>query len=238
MLSLDKQERFRQRYRQIAPGWQPALEVYTGALDSLVTADLALLDIGCGPGGLVRKYEGRACCVIGVDEHAASFRHLAEIAALVSARLDALPFPNAAFDLVTCSWVMEHIAQPDSAVAEIARVLRPGGHFLFITPNKHNYVVLLRRLVPNALSRLLVSAIYKREEHFINPTYYRLNARSDIDRVMNRHGMMSVSFRYVSDPTYLAFNALAFRAAAALERLLDRFGPQMRVHLVGLYRKE
>lgn len=238
MLSLDKQERRRQQYRAIATGWRPALEVYTSALERLVTADSVLLDVGCGPGGLVRAYEGRARCVIGVDEHAVSFRHLAEITVLVSARLDALPFPDAAFYLVTCSWVMEHIAQPDSAAAEIARVLRPGGHFLFITPNKHNYVVLLRRLVPNAFSRSIVSAVYRREEHFINPTYYKLNARSDIDRVMSRYGLVCVSFDHISDPTYLAVNALAFRAALALERLLNWFGPQMRVHLVGLYRKE
>lgn len=238
MLDLSRQERIRQQYREMTPGWQPALEVYTGALDSLVAADTSLLDVGCGPGGLVRAYEQRARCVIGVDEYAAAFGHLAEITALAGGRLDALPFPDSVFDLVTCSWVMEHIQEPESAVAEIARVLRPGGHFLFITPNRHNYVVLLRRLIPNAVSKSIVSAIYGREEHFINPTYYKLNTHSDIDRFMGQHGLTCVSFNHISDPTYLAVHPLAFRASVALERLLDRFGPQGRVHLVGLYRKD
>jgi SAM-dependent methyltransferase len=48
--------------------------------------------------------------------------------------LQALSFPNAAFDLVLTSEVFEHVADPWKAFAEVRRVLRPGGRHIFTVP--------------------------------------------------------------------------------------------------------
>src|SRR5215207_8389414 len=131
MLNLSKQESLRQRYKSLHPSYQTSLEVYTEWLVSLVTPQTRLLDAGCGPGGLVKQYVGVAERVVGVDRYAASFQEPAEISTLVSSDLDRLPFPNASFDVVTSSWVLEHLRAPKADFAEITRVLKPGGHFLF-----------------------------------------------------------------------------------------------------------
>ncbi|MFN8450008.1 MAG: class I SAM-dependent methyltransferase [Anaerolineae bacterium] len=238
MLSLSKQERLRQRYKANHPGYHTSLEIYTEWMASLVHEDTRLLDAGCGPGGLVRQHVGVARQVVGVDRYAAHFQEPAEIDALVESDLDRLPFLDASFDLVTCSWVLEHLRAPERVFAEIARVLAPGGRFLFITPNRNNYVVWLRRILPNALGRRATRAIYARNEDFINPTYYRANTFAQIDRMLRGTGLRGERVAHVGDPTYLAFNEAMFRASLVAERLIDRFAPSTRVHLVGLYRKD
>lgn len=237
MLNLSKQESLRERYKTLNPGYQPSLEVYTQWLSNLVTAQTRLLDAGCGPGGLVKEYVGVAERVVGVDRYAATFQEPAEISTLVGSDLDRLPFPSASFDVVTCSWVLEHLRNPQAVFAEVTRVLKPGGHFLFITPNKLNYVVRLRQLMPNQLGRRATRAIYARDEDFINPTYYRANSFSTIDRLAREAGLHNVRFEHIGDPTYLAFNEALFRASLFAERLIDRFAPRTRVHLVGMYAK-
>ncbi len=237
MLTLSRQESLRQRYKAMRPGYQTSLEIYVEWMAALVRANTCLLDAGCGPGGLVKQHVGAAQRVVGVDRYAVHFQEPAEISALVESDLDTLPFPAASFDLVTCSWVLEHLRQPERVFAEIARVLKPGGRFLFITPNKRNYVVWLRRLMPNALGRRATRAIYARDEDFINPTYYRANAPGEIDRMLGSAGLRCERFAHVGDPTYLAFNEALYRASLAAEWLIDRFAPSTRVHLVGQYQK-
>lgn len=54
--------------------------------------------------------------------------------------LTALPFPDAAYDAVICSEVVEHIAEHEKALEELARILAPGGTLIFTVPyaSKHN----------------------------------------------------------------------------------------------------
>lgn len=238
MLKLDRQEHLRERYRQMKPGYRPSLDVYRHLLASLVGEETHLLDAGCGPGGLVSEYVGKAALVAGVDRYAASFSEPAEIANLTESDLTDLPFADDHFDVVTCSWVLEHLDQPAAVFAEIRRVLKPDGHFLFITPNAINYVVWIRRLIPNTISKPIVRAVYGRNEDFINPTYYRANTYRTLDSQLTAAGFAQVQFDIIGDPTYLAINEIMFRASVTIEGLLDRYWSQGKVHLVGLYQKK
>lgn len=237
MYTLDRQERVRARYKQIKIGYRPALEIYADLMDSLVDESAYVLDAGCGPGGLVKGMVGRAARVTGADRYVSAFADQLEIPEAVEAELSALPFADNTFTLITCSWVLEHLPDPAAVFREFSRVLKPGGRVIFITPNKRNYAVWLRRLVPSAVSQRLVHAIYARDEHFINPTYYRANTRRDIDAAAAGTALRSVRFDHISDPSYLAFNELLFRVSIVIEALIERFSPDSRVHLVGEYQK-
>ena len=59
---------------------------------------------------------------------------------LRQANLEALPFEDGEFDLVLCSQVIEHVLDAPAAVAELARVLRPGGTLVISTDNARNHV--------------------------------------------------------------------------------------------------
>jgi ubiquinone/menaquinone biosynthesis C-methylase UbiE len=238
MYTLDRQERVRARYKQIKAGYRPALEIYTEIMDDLVDGETLLLDAGCGPGGLVKGIVGHAHRVTGVDRYISAFVDQLEIPEAVEAELSALPFAANTFTLITCSWVLEHLPDPAAVFREFSRVLQPGGHAIFITPNKRNYAVWLRRLIPSTVSQRIVHAIYARDEHFINPTYYRANTQRDIDAAMRAADLRAVRFEHISDPSYLAFNEPLFRVSVVIEGLIDRFSPTSRVHLVGVYRKD
>ena len=55
---------------------------------------------------------------------------------LALASVMAMPFPAASFDVVLCNHVIEHLAEPERAAVEIARVLRPGGLAIVGVPNE------------------------------------------------------------------------------------------------------
>jgi SAM-dependent methyltransferase len=94
-----------------------------------------VLDVGTGEGQLARlAVKGGAARVVGVDPTRAQVEVARERAGgPVYARAGAaeLPFPEASFDAVVACLVFEHIDAVDEALAEVGRVLRPGGRFLF-----------------------------------------------------------------------------------------------------------
>ncbi len=104
------------------------------AADHLAGAT-SVLDIGCGEGQVARlaALMPGVQQVVGVDPTAnqlATARERGGHVAYGRADAAALPFSTAAFDAVVACLVFEHIGQVDDAVAEVGRVLRPGGRFL------------------------------------------------------------------------------------------------------------
>lgn len=99
-----------------------------------------VLDVGCGPGHTSLALASGAREVVGVDLTAAMLdqaRRLARERGVENARFEradaeALPFGDGAFDLVTSRFSAHHYARPRRALAEIARVLRPGRTLLLV----------------------------------------------------------------------------------------------------------
>lgn len=103
-----------------------------------------VLDLGCGSALVADRMADRDLTYVGVDyggHHIAyaKDKHAAEPKALATAfarsAAEALPFVDASFDVVVFSEVIEHLMQPELAVWEIARVLKPGGAFVMTTNN-------------------------------------------------------------------------------------------------------
>ena len=106
-------------------------------------AGLTVLDIGCGGGFLSEEFAALGCQVTGVDPAPASVAAARAHAAARGLRIDyrvgageRLPVADAAFDVACCCDVLEHVADPDRVIAETARVLKPGGLYLFDTINR------------------------------------------------------------------------------------------------------
>jgi len=95
-----------------------------------------VLDVGCATGALLAFLEGRNWQVTGVEispsaEYARDKRGLD----VRSATVEDCRFPDASFDVVLASHLIEHLNRPREFIREIGRVLSPGGYFLLTTPN-------------------------------------------------------------------------------------------------------
>jgi len=104
------------------------------AAELLAGAD-RVLDIGAGEGQLARIAAGQGSFVTASD---LTWNQIVEAAArgggpaFVRNGAAQLPFVEEAFDAVLACLVFEHISDVDDAIAEVARVLRPGGRFVFM----------------------------------------------------------------------------------------------------------
>ena len=129
---------------------QPMLALLLGALESMATnpevqrvrrvawdalgpiSGRRLLDAGCGTGEVARELAEAGADVVALDYSAATVAAAADRddggpVRYVTGDIAALDFPDASFDTVRCERVLQHVDDPDRAIAELVRVTRPGG---------------------------------------------------------------------------------------------------------------
>ena len=231
MLSLDKQNRYRERYRAMRPGWRTSGEVYESFVRRHIHADAATLDLGCGAGGVMELFSDQVALSAGIDPHLPSLKQSRDANLLrVNGSATQLPFAASTFDLVVCSWVLEHVTEPARVFSEISRVLKAGGHFVFLTPNAASYVTRINRLVPRLAQAKLVRALYGRKEDDTFKVAYQANTIAQLTALTKNAGFAIHALQTIHDPTYLAFNDFTFRISAAIER---RMSDSRAVHIVG-----
>ncbi len=239
MLSLDRQNELRELYRREYPGWRPATEVYRALLQERLQPGMLILDLGCGRGGLVEQLGHRLGDVVGLDPDLKSLlehRLRGQGLILVNGLSGGLPFASSSFDVVVASWVLEHLPQPERDLQEISRVLRPGGAFIFITPNRSHPLSLFNRLIGKvgAVQRRLVKRLYGRAPDDTFPAYYLANDQHILSRLGKRSGLHLSHLEAVPDPTYLAFRPALLRLAVWLE---GRLAAGRGIHLVGHFER-
>lgn len=118
--------------------------------------DVAALDAGCGRVSQLRAFRPRIGRLVGADIHApaAPLPHLDEFATVDLCGTDDA-FAPGAFDVVLSSFTLEHFAQPDAALGNIHRWLRPGGTLVATTVNRRHPFVGAYLGIPDALRRRL-----------------------------------------------------------------------------------
>jgi SAM-dependent methyltransferase len=101
---------------------------------------LRILEVGAGPGELAERMTGElGAAVVAID----SSPRMVELASArgVDARLgdvQHLPFTDGAFDCVVAAWMLYHVPDLDRGLAEIARVLPPGGRLVAVTNSEQH----------------------------------------------------------------------------------------------------
>ncbi len=150
---------------------------------------LNVLDLGCGGGLLAEEFARLGCAVTGVDPSQESLTAARAHAATQGLAIDyrsgsgeALPFVADSFDAVYCCDVLEHVNDLGQVITETARVLKPGGVYLYDTINRTPQS---RLLVIKLLQEWRWTALMPPRLHdwnmFIRP--------AELARLLEQHGL-------------------------------------------------
>lgn len=217
--------------------WDDSL--FRDRIAARLTRESVVLDLGAGAGIVSQmNFRGLAARVCGVDLDP----RVEQNPFLDEGRVtdgQSIPYPDASFDLVFSDNVLEHLDEPDKVFAEVWRVLRPGGLFLFKTPNKWHYMPLISRLTPHSFHRWINRKRGRAEEDTF-PTLYRANSRGSIRRLAAMTGFEVEAIELVEGrPEYLRIHPVTYVAGLAYERLVNGLPllASIRILLMGALRK-
>jgi ubiquinone/menaquinone biosynthesis C-methylase UbiE len=164
---------------------------YAKALESAIEEGDRWLDIGAGTkvhsgwiGVRPKELAGRCTVVVGCDLDLDHLSRNPSIDLGVGANAEQLPFGDNSFEVVTANMVLEHLENPVPVYHEIRRVLRPGGRFVFVTPNRnHPAIRAVSTLGPARARRVLSEKLEGRSAEHIFTTFYRSNTAGAIHRL-------------------------------------------------------
>jgi SAM-dependent methyltransferase len=196
--------------------------------------------IGCGDGTTLARHAKVPEGTIALDLSRDSLlRNLS--ARRVVGDATRLPFADVSVDLVHCEHVLEHLPNPTALIAEVSRVLKPGGRFVFVTPNAWSYVAIAARAVPLGLRHKLIECMRGHPSTSDNhPTFYRANTTRTLRRLTSGGGLEFVRLDgYVSEPCYTTGLPIVHLLAIAWHRLLEccRMKRALGITLLGVVQK-
>lgn len=157
-----------------------------------------VLDVGCGGGFLSEEFARGGFEVSGIDPAAETIETARTHAAATGLAIhyqvgsgESIPFPDASFDLAACCDVLEHVDDLERVIGEIARVLRPGGLFLYDTINR---TVMSKIAVIKVMQEWKATAFAEPNSHiwgkFIRP--------EELFGMLHRHGLENRETRGIS----------------------------------------
>lgn len=208
-------------YPDFAGNWDD--ELFAQRIRSLLTPDANVLDLGAGAGIVAAmNFRGEAHKICGIDlDPRVTVNPFLDEGRVCDA--NSIPYPDGSFDLIFSDNVFEHLDEPELVLKEAARVLKPGGHLLFKTPNRRHYMPLIARITPHWFHRFY-NRLRGRAEFDTFPTCYRANTPKDVNFLAGRTGFIVRQIELLEGrPEYLRVSAFSYLFGIAYERLVNRF---------------
>jgi len=230
----------------ITPTLKYSQYLYEDILKSYVNPDMKWLDLGCGhqilPSWRSReeKYLANNCKkLVGIDYDLSSLRNHRNMPIRIRGDIGKLPLKDKSFDFVSANMVVEHLDRPDGQFKEIGRVLKPGGHFVFHTPNIVGYTAIMGRLVPRLFKDKLIFLFERREEKDVFNTYYKANSRRAIYELAKTSGFEVVKIKMiVSLPQFVIIPPLVLLELIWIRVLMTKRLNSLRTNIIAVLRKQ
>jgi len=162
-----------------------------------------LLDVATGPGYVAAAAAARGAKGVGVDFSAPMVAHARTLNPAVEFQegdAEAIPFPDRSFDAVVMNFGMLHLARPERAMTQAARVLKPGGCFAFTVWAKPEeavgFGIILRAIQSHGNPEVQLPQ---------GPSFFRFSDPAECDRTLREAGFLNVTV--TSLPQVWRFNA-------------------------------
>lgn len=232
------QKRWFDRFYNARPGWTDGTTQFHALISTWSDAraetsvgrapsarrPLRILEIGAGPTNPTSSFLASLGALHGVDLDAEVEHNEALESAHVLGEDQRYPFADEHFDLCVSNYVVEHVADPVAHLREVARVLAPGGAYLFRAPNLWHPISLVAAATPHWFHEQVANRLrgLAEEAHDPYPTLHRLNDRRRITRAALDAGLSVDALRMIEpDPSYGASSRLLFVLFMAYERLVN-----------------
>lgn len=184
-------------------------------------SESVVLDLGAGAGIVAQmNFKGLVARICGVDLDPRVTRNSMLDEGRV-ANAGRIPYADDVFDVVFADNVVEHLSDPEEVFCEVRRVLKPGGVFLFKTPNRTHYMPLVARLTPLKFHQF-VNRLRGRAEVDTFPTLYRSNTVADATAVARAATLSVIQLERIEGrPEYLRIAWPLYLIGWAYERLVN-----------------
>lgn len=217
------QDRWLDRFYRSHAGWTDGTTEFHELCAQGIPANGTILEVGAGPKNDTSAFLSTLAELHGVDvsDEVRGNPHLRSHAVV---RDEHYPFSSGSFDLVVSNYVVEHVQDPDGHLAEIHRVLKPRGRYVFRTPNLFHYVAVVSRFTPYATHRTWANRLRNLAplHHDPWPTVYAMNTPASVRAHAGRHGFAVEHLDLVEkEPCYGLFARPLFLAFLAYERVVN-----------------
>jgi ubiquinone/menaquinone biosynthesis C-methylase UbiE len=229
----------------IIPDLKYSQEIYEKTLFENVISSGNWLDIGCGHHILPiwreiseRSLISKVNKVIGFDYDFESLKKHRSIKLRVRGDIVSLPFNDNIFDLVTANMVVEHLKEPQKQLIEIYRILKPGGLFIFHTPNLFGYSTFPNKFITGRVRKRLIYFLQERAEDDVFETHYKMNTICDIETLVNKTKFEIINIEtIVSSAQFFMIPFLVLPELILLKILMLRPFKKLRTNIIGILKK-
>ncbi len=234
-----RQLKYKTDFKAQNPDWDETQVYLSKFFAGIPGENLQVFDAGCGNGNYVidenRKKIGWA---IGLDVSQEFVEKNVCLDEIIVGSLESIPLQDSSIDVCVSLWVLEHIENPKKVFSEIARILKPGGYFLFATPNKNFWLLKLAQIVKsNAVNHIINKRLFGRNSEDIFKTYYLANKVPDLEGLLPED-IKGVELRYNFDPSYTSFNKATNMLTMLTHKFFSKLGFKFTYpHIIGVLQK-
>jgi SAM-dependent methyltransferase len=172
---------------------------------ALAGANARVLDIGCGRGigrrlDFVEAIRAHVGQLWGIEPDRSIPHDTSIFDRFEHATMEAATLPEGHFDLAYSFMVMEHVDDPETFLRKVYMALRPGGEYVFITPNgQHYFTRIASALHSIGLDELTLKIVRRKEEsrEYHYPVRYKCNDPKALGRLAAELGFEAPRFAYI-----------------------------------------
>ncbi len=225
-----RQLQYARRYKKDHPEWDETMILVAklfGERARKFPQKIKVLDAGCGNGNYaIDENWENVSKAVGIDLAPEYTSRNETVDEIKYGHLSEIPYPTGSFEIVTSLWVLEHLEEPGKVFREIYRVLKPGGVFIFATPNKESLLLRVKRLVGNKwFINLINKVFYGRKSEDVFLTFYRANSPKEVRKLLGEAGFREVKLQLNYTPIYTSFDPSTYFLSNIIAD---------KVHLVGV----